>query len=194
MQDAINLNPPAMVNELAQAAAECGFTMSSDLLTGALLRTLVASKPGGAILELGTGVGMGTSWMLAGMDATARLISIDNGEETTAIARRFFCADTRVTFHVLDGIAFIHACHEQRRTFDLIYADTYPGKFEVLDETLALLNKGGLYVIDDLNPQPSWPKGHQPKVERLIEVLERREDLHITKFDWSTGLIVATKK
>ena len=42
MDDTTNLNPPAVVKELAQAAATLGFTMSSNLLTGSLLRTLVA--------------------------------------------------------------------------------------------------------------------------------------------------------
>ena len=65
MDDTTNLNPPAVVKELAQAAATLGFTMSSNLLTGSLLRTLVASKPAGEILELGTGVGMGTAWLLS---------------------------------------------------------------------------------------------------------------------------------
>lgn len=43
MDDTTNLNPPAVVHDLARAAA-VGFTISSDLLTGSLLRTLAASK------------------------------------------------------------------------------------------------------------------------------------------------------
>jgi predicted O-methyltransferase YrrM len=35
-----------------------GFTMASDAWTGALLRTLAAAKPGGSLLELGTGTGL----------------------------------------------------------------------------------------------------------------------------------------
>jgi len=38
---------------------ELGFTMGSEPRTGALLRTLAASKPGGRFLELGTGTGVG---------------------------------------------------------------------------------------------------------------------------------------
>ncbi len=193
MDDTNNLNPPAVINEIAQAAAARGFSMSSDLLTGSLLRTLVASKPAGDILELGTGVGMGTAWLLAGMDAAAHLTTVDNNEETTAIARRLLGSDPRVKFQLMDGIAFIHSCYMQR-AFDLIFADTYPGKFAALDETLALLKKGGLYVIDDLNPQPKWAADHLPKVAHLISVLEGREDLLITKLNWSVGLLVAVKR
>lgn len=49
--------------------------MGSDHLTGSLLRTLVASKPSGMVLELGTETGLATAWLLDGMDAQARLIT-----------------------------------------------------------------------------------------------------------------------
>ena len=77
---------------------------------------------------------------------------------------------------------------------DLIFADTPPGKFEVLNETLALLKTGGFYVIDDLHPQPGWAADHFPKVEHLIRVLESREDVSLTKFNWSVGVLVAVKR
>jgi len=54
--------------------------------------------------------------------------------------------------------------------------------------------KGGLYVIDDLNPQPGWAADHLPKVEHLLSVLESREDLYITKLNWSVGLLVAVRR
>jgi len=61
-----------------------------------------------------------------------------------------------------------------RSGFDLIYADAWPGKFTHLDRALSLLNRGGIYFIDDLLPQPNWPEGHAPRVPALIEDLERR--------------------
>jgi predicted O-methyltransferase YrrM len=193
MDDTHNPHMPAVVNDLTQAAATCGFLMSSDVLTGSLLRTLVAAKPAGSILELGTGVGMGTAWLLAGMDAAAHLTTVDRNEETIAIARRFLGSDPRVTFQHMDGMAFIHACTRQR-AFDFIFADASPGKFEALAETLALLKTGGVYVIDDLHPQPGWSADHPLKVEHLLRVLESREDLFLTKLDWSVGILVAVKR
>ncbi len=57
-----------------------------------------------------------------------------------------------------------------------------------------MLNKGGIYIIDDMLPQPNWPEGHHEKAINLINFLERREDLFLTKQVWSTGIIVAVKK
>jgi predicted O-methyltransferase YrrM len=56
---------------------EIGFQLASERKTGSLLRVLAASKPGGRFLELGTGTGVGTAWLLAGMDRGSRLVSVD---------------------------------------------------------------------------------------------------------------------
>jgi predicted O-methyltransferase YrrM len=45
------------------AGKNLDFGMASDPLTGALLATLAASKPGGRFLELGTGTGGATAWL-----------------------------------------------------------------------------------------------------------------------------------
>jgi len=42
-------------------------------------------------------------------------------------------------------------------------------------------------------PQPNWPDGHDKKVTDFINVLEKRNDLSLTKLNWSTGIIIITK-
>jgi predicted O-methyltransferase YrrM len=193
MLETDKLKPPSILADIAQATAAIGFTMASDMLTGSLLRTLASTKPGGAILELGTGTGMGSAWLLDGMDSASTLLTMDKDEEPVAVARRCLGHDPRITFHVMDGVAFLQLMREQRQEFDLIFADTFPGKFVALDDALRLLKLGGLYVIDDLLPQPNWPEGHQQNVNRLLAELDQRTDLRVTKMNWSTGLIVAAK-
>ena len=61
---------PAVVDAIRRDTRQLGFTMASEPQTGSLLRTLAASKPSGRFLELGTGTGVGTAWLLAGMDAS----------------------------------------------------------------------------------------------------------------------------
>ena len=193
MLDTVNLNPPAVLKNIEEATKSIGFTMGSDQQTGSLLRTLAVAKPSGSFLELGTGTGLSAAWLLDGMDAQSRLTTVDKNENHTAIARRFLGHDSRVTFVTMDGIAFIDSMRAQGKTFDFIFADMQPGKFEHLDETLELLAPGGLYVIDDLLMLSSWGEAHVSSVYRLISVLEQRKDLRITKLNWSVGLIIAAK-
>lgn len=194
MNDTINLHPPAVLQQIEAATKAIGFTMASDHLTGSLLRILAATKLAGELLELGTGTGLATAWLLEGMDAQAKLLTMDNDEAVVRVAKQHLSHDARVTFHTMDGAAFIQSLAERQQTFDLIFADTWPGKYWLLDETLSLLKIGGLYVIDDLLPQPNWPEGHASKVAQLIATLEQRQDLLSTKLNWSTGLILATKR
>ena len=71
MDDWLNLPPPSMLEQITTATQNIGFGMASDHLTGSLLRTLAASKANGAFLELGTGTGISTAWILDGMNANS---------------------------------------------------------------------------------------------------------------------------
>lgn len=172
------------------SAAQLGFDASCDSATGSLLTTLAASKPGGRFLELGTGVGFGTAHLLAGMDSASRLQTVELDGTLSATARTLLDNDPRVTFTVQDGTEWIYTHHGQR--FDFIFADTWPGKFWTLDETLNLLAPGGIYFIDDLFPQPNWPDGHAAKVDTLRADLNARAELHCTSLDYATGLVLCT--
>ena len=193
MIDTDNLRPPAVLPAIEAATQAIGFSMASDRLTGSLLRTLAATRPGGTLLELGTGTGLASAWMLAGMDARSTLVTVDQDGRAVAVAQRWLAADPRIEFRIMDGALFLQSMQGQGAAFDLIFADTWPGKYSHLDDVLRLLKVGGLYVVDDMLPQPNWPAGHAAKVADLIAVLERRDDLHVTKLNWSTGLIVAAK-
>src|SRR5262249_25800938 len=100
-------------------------------------------------------------------------------------------SDKRIEFIVADAEIFVQNLGTDR--FDFIFADTFPGKFLLLDNALAALKIGGVYVIDDLLPQPGWGQDHQSKVDALIAQLEGKPNLRITKMNWASGLIIATR-
>lgn len=168
-----------------------GFEQKSDGQTGALLASLCASKPGGALMELGTGTGLSTAWMLQGMCAESSLVTIDEQEDLVAVAKRYLGRDSRVEWRVGDGAKLIQATAPS--SIDLIFADTWPGKYFHLDQTLGLLKPGGIYLIDDMLPQDNWPEGHADKAEALADGLMSRPDLAVTKLSWSTGLMLCVK-
>jgi predicted O-methyltransferase YrrM len=182
---------PRTLAAIQRDTAASGFDMASEPKTGALLATLAATKPAGRLLELGTGTGLGTAWLLSGMDAAARLDTVDTDAGVVAIARRHLASDVRVTFHVMDGAEFLAQAAPD--TYDLIYADALPGKFTHLDQALSLLRPGGIYFVDDLLPQANWPPGHAAKVPLLIEALERRPEFMSVKLAWASGLMVLVR-
>jgi len=191
MNDSEIRRQPAAVAHIVAETQELGFTMASEPKVGALLAALVASKPGGRFLELGTGTGHGTAWLLSGMDALSTLETVDSAATVVAVARRHLGSDRRVTFHVMDGAEFLR---QSPRPFDLIYADAWPGKFSHLKEALSLLRPGGMYVIDDLLPQPNWPEGHAPKVPALIDNLEQRDEFSTVKLAWASGVMLVVRR
>ncbi len=166
--------------------------MGSDVLTGNLLRTLTASKPKGRFLEIGTGTGLSASWILNGMDSQSTLLSVDNNTDLSSVAQKLLGFDARLTLRIGDGVEFIKSLTGQ--TFDLIFADSWPGKYNTFEETLRLVVPGGFYIVDDMLPQPNWPEGHQQLVDELIEKLEALKDFQVCKLNWSTGLILCTRK
>lgn len=186
------LDIPSAIAAIARDTERMGFTMASEPVTGSLLRTLAASKPGGRMLELGTGTGLGTAWLLAGMDASARLDTIESNARVLAVARRHLKKDPRVHFHMGDAGTFLG--EQPKGKLDLVFADTWAGKFTHLDLTLSLLRPGGLYIVDDLLPQPSWPEGHGPKVKELVAELEGRELFVATRMDYATGIMVLVRQ
>ena len=192
MDQSVILEKPKQYNNLLAKSEEMGFTMPSDIYIGTLLKTLTASKPASNILELGTGIGLSLSWMIQGMDGNSKITSIDNDSELIEVAKMFFGEEERLELVCADGGDWLNGY--KGNSFDLIFADAWPGKYSHLDTTLAMLGKGGYYVIDDMQKQSNWPEGHEEKANALVKVLEKRDDITITKMNWSTGLIVAVKK
>jgi predicted O-methyltransferase YrrM len=183
---------PQSYLEIQRATEESGFNMASDLEACSLLRTLAVSKPGGKFLELGTGTGLSTAWILDGMDMNSSLTSIDFDESVLSIAQRFLGNDPRLKLELIDGEKWVDANRDAR--FDFIFADTWHGKYLMLNEVLEMLKIGGFYIVDDMLPQPNWPEGHAEKAENFVKKLESYPFLNITKLNWSTGIIVAVRK
>ncbi|WP_426567535.1 O-methyltransferase [Streptomyces canus] len=182
---------PAVLPALRAAARDAGFVMSCEERTGSLLAVLAAACPGGRILELGTGVGEGTAWLLGGMDGNSRLITVELDESVQKAAREHLAADPRVDFVAGDGGEWLEKYDGE--PFDLVFADTWPGKFTHLETALGLVAHGGTYVIDDLLAQPGRPLEHEASVERLLSALDARQDFRCVRVAWASGLLMAVR-
>ena len=191
MKDNIEIYPKYF-QEIMEATKNIGFEQLSDNQLGSFLSTLITSKPNSKILELGTGSGLSTVWILNGMDKNSTLQTVDNDEQLVNIAKQYLSNDKRVEFFLENGEDLI--LRTKPNSIDFIFADTWPGKYNHLEETLNLLKSGGIYLVDDMLPQENWPDGHNIKADNLVQYLENRDDLNCTKLNWSTGIIICTKK
>jgi len=192
MIDTIPHNIPKLYPKIKKKCEDIEFVMSSDIQFGTMLKALVASKPAANILELGTGIGLALSWMQDGMDDASKITSIDNDPALIAIAMEYFSEDSRVELICADGSNWLRDYSGSK--FDIIFADSIPGKYRDLNRTLTLLQIGGIYVIDDMIEQDSWPDGHSEKAEKLIVELEAKENFAMVKLNWSSGIIIMTKQ
>ncbi len=182
---------PQALPQLEQQTKALEFDMPSERQTGALLRTLAASKPGGHLLELGTGTGLATAWMLDGMDGSATLTSVDIDPKLSAVAAQNLGHDKRLSLVIGDGAHWLDSYDGVQ--FDLIFADIMPGKYEKFEEVWRLLARGGFYVIDDMNPQENWPDGHDKVAAGLLQDLDARGDCKLVRLSWASGIVVAVR-
>ncbi|MDE0044262.1 MAG: class I SAM-dependent methyltransferase [bacterium] len=191
MHENTGMRLPAQLTAIEEATVRLGFGMPSNRDTGALLRVLAAGKPAGRLLEIGTGTGLATAWLLDGMDSASLLHTVDVEGDVAAVAQRFLGEDPRVRFVVADAIGWLETNADL--SFDLIFADAIPGKFEQFATVWDRLRLGGIYVVDDMQPQGNWPDGHGERVAGFLTSLTQRPDCKAVELDWGTGLAIAAK-
>ncbi|RKS06976.1 putative O-methyltransferase YrrM [Nocardiopsis sp. Huas11] len=165
-----------------------GRTLSCEEPVGRLLRALAAAKPGGRLLELGTGTGAGTAWLLAGMDGQTTLDTVDHDPDALAVARRHHAGDPRLTFHEAEGGPWL-AGRAGGPGYDLVF--TPPGTSARPDEALALVRRGGFYVLVDRDRRPEAAASDErpPAVGELVADLERAGWI-VLPLDRSCGVLV----
>lgn len=188
------LSVPRLVEVAEKRALEEDFHMSSSHETGPLLRTLAASKPGGLLLELGTGVGVGAGWLLEGMDRSARLITLEVHPEAAQICWEMLADDPRAEVVQANGVDWLE--NYDGPLFDLIFADVGRLKYERRALTLSKLAPGGIFVCDDVIWQPSWDPAVRPskdRVDRFRDEIFGQAGVHVTLLDWGPGICVATR-
>ena len=191
-----SMQVPPLVTTLRQRADETEFLFSSDDRTGELLAVLSAAvRPEARILELGTGVGVGLGWIVAGLDGRddVSVVTIEQDRHRSAMAQD---ADwpAWVQFVIGDAISELPTLGR----FDLIFADAEGGKWYGLDLTLSALNAGGMLVLDDLVPQ-DWKSdpekaAHHEKINEIRREIYNDPRMIATEMTHATGLLLAVRQ
>ncbi|MGI5237376.1 O-methyltransferase [Dactylosporangium sp. CA-139066] len=176
-------------------AAESGFELSVEEPVGRLLATLAAALPPGArVLELGTGVGVGTAWLVSGLlpRTDVSLVSVEIDPDTAALAAAA-AWPAFVQLRVGDALEFLSQAAAEGG-FDLIFADAAGGKAKGLEHTLARLNPRGTLVVDDMRPVDDWPEDFKVRQDAVRRALFADPALVSVELDHGSGVIVATRR
>lgn len=182
---------PEPVRLATEAAERAGFSMSCDPGTGRLLAVLAAAVPAsGRVLELGTGTGVGTAWIIGGLHGRddVEVVTVEIDPVTAALAAQQAWPPW-ARFITGDAIEVIRDAGD----FDLIFADAQGGKWEGLDVTIAALRPGGQLLVDDMRPPEFADEHHARKTSEVRSQLLRHVDLISVEIAWSSGLILSTR-
>ena len=183
---------PTLVTVALARATSLGFTLSCEAEVGRLLATLAAGVPeDGRVLEMGTGAGVGTAWLVMGLTGRAdvELVTIERDPRIArAAAEGPWPPSVRLeTGNVLERL-------DALGRFDLIFADAQGGKWQGLDRTIAALTPGGVLVVDDMIVPDSADAEHRANQERVRRTLLTHADLVACELAVSSGIMIASRR
>ena len=78
------------------------------------------------------------------MNAAVTLVTVELSQPLSGLAREEI-AGPRVDWVIADGGDWLTAAVTREDRYDLVFADTWPGKFTHVDGALALVEPGGCY-------------------------------------------------
>ena len=183
---------PESVTAAQDRASKSGFALSSEAEVGQLMACLANAVPiGGRILEIGTGCGVGLSWIVHGVgfrnDVEVVSVELDSA---LADATRSVGWPSWVAIVEGDGADLVGTIG----SFDLIFPDAPGGKIFKLRKTISTLRPGGFLLVDDMDltahEDPELRDGLASVRERIVT----HPDLVCAELPVASGVIVATKR
>ena len=183
---------PKSVADAQSRANSFGFELSSEPEVGQLLACLANAVPaGGRILEIGTGCGVGLSWIVEGVGSRTdvEIVSVELDPAIAASTRSVGWPDW-VSIVEGDGADLVGTIG----SFDLIFPDAPGGKSFKLRKTVSTLRPGGFLLVDDMDltahEDPELREGLASVRERLVT----HPDLVCAELPVASGVIIATKR
>lgn len=183
---------PQLVMDATNRARAAGFPFSCEADVGRLLAVLAAHLQAGArVLEMGTGTGVGTAWIVDGLipRTDVRVTSVERDPQNAALAAQGSWPDF-VDLRCADALEFLG----ESGTFDLIFADAQGGKWDGLDRTIAALRPHGLLLVDDMAPRPDWSVEQHTKQGQVRQTLVTSPLLTSVELDHGSGVILSTRR
>jgi predicted O-methyltransferase YrrM len=170
-----------------------------DPTTGALLRLLAAAAQARAVVELGTGAGVSSLWLLRGMRSDGVLTTVDPETEHQRLARQSLVEAGFGTGRVrlITGEALAVLPRLSDRAYDLVFCDAVKAEnSDYLAAATRLLRPGGLVVFAGAlgGGRVADPAARDPDtvaLRELTRVIKEDERLTPALLPVGSGLLVA---
>ena len=151
---------PELVLRALRMSLQRGYVQASRTETGRLLATLAATRTG-TIAECGTGCGVGAAWLRSGAPKTTRVVTAELDPGLAHGVMAMFADDDIDVVHADWSSLAGHA------PFSLIFMDAVSARGWSREDIAALLDEGGMLVVDDFVPCASWPPLASGRVDDL---------------------------
>ena len=181
---------PPLVKRAKNLARQMAYRTNCSDGSGRLLRLLASQTQGGLIGEIGSGCGVGTSWILSAIAPGTSLITVEKNASLAAVSRTLLenYSMVRVLFGEWNEIV-------KFGPFSLLYVSAREARFcapEVLMEALRL---GGMMLIDSLVPLEQLPYESLQKTDPLRSFWLNDSRLEATEINvsGSEAIILATR-
>lgn len=180
---------PELVRASKDLAKKNKFENSCSDEAGRLLSVLAGQVTKGNILEIGTGFGVGSSWILSAIAPTVQLITVDHSKEKIDLVSNnirhsqveFICGDWKEVI--------------TKGPFQFVFADAAAAKIIEAELLVKTLEVGGMLFMDDFTPEEHFPEEWKGKPDFVREFWLNHTDLFATEIYLTpkTSAILATK-
>ena len=169
---------------------------------GAALRVLAAATGARSIVEVGTGAGVSSLYLLAGMAADGVLTTIDvEGEHQRAAKEAFTAAGVAPgRYRLINGSAAEVLPRLRDAAYDLVLVDADKTTYSVYyEQALRLLRPGGIVAVDNAlwHDRVADPAQRDPETTVLRDLgrlVREDERVHAAMLGVGDGLLVAAKR
>jgi predicted O-methyltransferase YrrM len=176
-------------------ALEAGFTKSSRYEVGLLLSVLAAAVlPGGRVLEIGTGAGVGLAWIVHGLEGRTdvEVISVDSDPDLVKRVRSAGDWPDWISIVTEDGTRTLASA---AGAFDLVFPDATGGKVRDIRAAATALRQGGILLIDDAAPETGDDPARRARLAEMRRLLLEDAELVCADLpELSSGVFLVTRR
>lgn len=181
---------PSLVQRAENLAEQMNYSDSTSREVGRLLQLLASQFLSGVLVEIGTGCGVASAWIISALAPGASFFTVEANVARAAAARALF-----------DAYPNVHVVHGEWRQllrmgqFSMLYAGMEGPRLNEPERFLQTLRPGGLMLLDRLRPAEKLPLDPHRKPDKVRDFYLNDSRLLATEVQVSSGesVLLATR-